>query len=72
MLFEFVSLEVAACLLPFGMQQFVQHSSVNIQLRVNLEWHKQSDDCVTNLEDSVLKLCNVVDGDELLKGDVEI
>ena len=55
------------------MQRFVQYSSVNIQLLVDLEWHEQTDDCVTNLEDSVLKLCNVVDGDAgWLKGDVEI
>lgn len=47
--------------------QFCKHSAAS-EPRV-----AQTDDCVTNLEHSVLKLCNVVDGDEgWLKGDVEI
>lgn len=38
---------------------------------MDLEWHKQTDSCVTNLRGSALKLSNVVD-EGWLKNDVEI
>lgn len=44
-----------------------------IQLLVDIDRHKQTSSCVTHLEESFLKLCNAVDGDEVwLKADVEI